>query len=83
MTLAIDSGAASALASEGITPGVIAPASAGSGGLELPITGGRVNAETLAGSIRHSGGISLTKGTTVVELRRFAPWRGRSGALID
>ena len=70
-TLAIDSGAASALASEGITPGVIAPASAGAGGLEFPITGGRVNAETLAGSVRHSGGISLTKSSTVVELRRF------------
>ena len=70
-TLALDPGAASALQSLGVTPGVLAPATVGGAGLAFPITGGKVDAATLAGSIAHSGGISLTKGATVVELRDF------------
>ncbi len=70
-TLALDEGAADALESLGITPGVVAPATAGVDGLAFPITGGRVDTESLAGVIRHSGGISLTKDDTVVELKRF------------
>lgn len=70
-TLALDPGAASALQSLGVTPGVVGPATAGDGGLAFPITGGKVDAETLAGEIPHSGGISLTKGATRVELTDF------------
>lgn len=70
-SLALDPGAASALGSLGITPGVLAPATAGADGLAFPITGGKVDAESLAGTIEHSGGISLTRGSTVVELRDF------------
>jgi len=70
--LAVDPGALSALTSLGITPGLVDPASADkSGAFRFPITGGVVDAKTLAGRIRHSGGISLTKGSTVVELTRF------------
>jgi hypothetical protein len=71
-SLAVDAGAAAALASQGIVPGLIAPASANSdGSLAFPITRGRVDARTFAGLVRHSGGLSLTKGTTRVELTRF------------
>lgn len=71
-SLAVDPGAASALASQGIVPGLVAPASANSdGSLAFPITRGRVDARTFAGLIRHSGGLSLTKGSTRVELTRF------------
>ena len=70
-TLALDSGAASALQSLDITAAPVDPASAGSAGLEFPITGGKLDAETFAGSITHSGGISLSKGSTVVELTSF------------
>lgn len=71
-SLAVDPGAASALASQGIVPGLIAPASANSdGSLAFPITRGRVDAQTFTGLIRHSGGLSLTKGQTRVELTRF------------
>jgi hypothetical protein len=71
-SLALDSGAAAALASQGITPGLVAPATANTdGSLAFPITRGRVDAETLAGLVRHSGGLSLTKGSTRVELTRF------------
>lgn len=70
-TLQLDPGAASALTSLGVTPGVVGDATAGSGGLGFPITGGKVDAKTLAGEITHSGGISLTKGGTRVELTDF------------
>ena len=71
-SLAVDPSAAAALASQGIAPGLIAPAAANpDGSLAFPITRGRVDAETFAGLIRHSGGLSLTKGSTRVELTRF------------
>lgn len=70
-TLALDAGAASALQSQGIAAAPIAPARAGNAGLRFPITGGRVDAASLAGRIRHSGGIALTRDATRVELRNF------------
>ena len=70
-TLALDPGAASALTSLGIEAAPVGPATAGQGGLSFPITSGNANLETLAGTIRHSGGISLTRGSTRVELTRF------------
>ena len=70
--LTLDPGAASALTSLGITAAPIDPASAKpDGSLAFPITGGRIDAKTFAGKIKHSGGISLTKGSTVVELTKF------------
>jgi hypothetical protein len=70
-TLALDSGAAAALASLGVQAGPIDPASAAKGGLSFPITGGRLDAKSFAGSVRHSGGIRLSKGSTAVELTSF------------
>jgi hypothetical protein len=70
-TLALDAGAASALASLGVAAAPIDPASAANGGLSFPITGGKLNAKSFAGSVPHSGGISLSKGSTVVELTSF------------
>ena len=70
-TLALDAQAGAALTSLGITAAPIAPAKAGPAGLSFPITGGSLDPVTLAGTIRHSGGISLTKGATVVRLTAF------------
>lgn len=70
-TLKLDSGTASALTSLGIAVAPISPASAGSKGVKFPITGGKVNSKTLAGNITHSGGLSFTKDSTVVELTKF------------
>jgi hypothetical protein len=67
-TLALDPGAASALQSLGIAAAPIEPATAD---LAFPITGGKVDAASLAGRIRHSGGIALTRDATRVELRDF------------
>jgi hypothetical protein len=62
----LDAGAGAALQSLGVTAAPI-----GSDSLAFPITGGRLNARTFAGTIAHSGGISLTKGATRVELTDF------------
>ena len=70
-SLAVDAGAAQALASEGITAAPIAPAGVGTGGLEFPITGGKLNAKTFAGRVTHSGGLRLSEGSTVVDLTEF------------
>jgi hypothetical protein len=70
-TLALDPGAASALQSLGIAAAPLSPASAGDTGLAFPITGGKVDAASLAGRIRHSGGIALTRDATRVELSDF------------
>ena len=69
--LAIDAGALAALTSLGIAPGVIAPAALSGTTATFPISGGRVALDLAGGVIRHTGGISLTKGATVVRLERF------------
>jgi hypothetical protein len=70
-TLALDPGAGQALQSLGVEAAPVDPATAGDGGLRFPITGGKLNAKTFAGRIPHSGGIRLSKGSTVVELTSF------------
>jgi hypothetical protein len=70
-TLALDAGAAAALGSLGITAAPVDPATATGAGLAFPITGGRANAKTFAGTIRHSGGIRLSRGQTAVDLTSF------------
>jgi hypothetical protein len=70
-TLGLDPGAAQALQSLGVEAAPIDPASPTSGGLAFPITGGKLNVKSLAGRVRHSGGIRLSKGSTAVELTSF------------
>jgi Htaa len=71
-TLALDPGTATALTKTlGIAVSPLKPARAGASGIAFPITSGRLNAKTLAGSIGHSGGLRFAKGNTVVKLRNF------------
>jgi hypothetical protein len=70
-TLALAPGTADALASLGVSVSPLKPARAGEAGIAFPITTGHADAKTLAGAIRHSGGLRLAKGDTVVDLRRF------------
>jgi len=70
-TLTLDKGAVDALTSLGIAAAPLKPAKAGAAGLAFPVSRGRVDAKTLAGTISHTGGLSLTKGATRVELRNF------------
>jgi Htaa len=71
--LALDPRTAEALGSLGIAPGLVGDAKANADGrLGFPIAGGSVDRKSLAGRIAHSGGISLTKGSTRVVLRDFS-----------
>lgn len=70
-TLKLDKGTAAALTSLGVAVAPISPSTAGSKGVKFPITGGSVNSKTLAGKIRHSGGLRLSAGSTVVDLKNF------------
>jgi|tagenome__1003787_1003787.scaffolds.fasta_scaffold20687478_2 hypothetical protein len=70
-TLALSDGAAAALQSLNISAAPLKPARAGAKGIAFPITAGRLDAKTYAGKIKHSGGLSLTRGATRVDLRNF------------
>lgn len=70
-TVALDPGAAGALASLGVTVAPTKPAFAGKSGISFPITLGVVDSTTLAGQIRHAGGLVFTKGETKVYLTRY------------
>ena len=70
-TLALSDGAAAALKSLGISAAPLKPARAGEKGIAFPITTGKLDAKTYAGTIKHSGGLSLTRGATRVDLRNF------------
>jgi hypothetical protein len=70
--LALDPGTAQALTGLGIAVAPAAPASARpDGSLAFPITRGRVDADTLAGTIRHSGGLTFSRGATAVTVSDF------------
>jgi hypothetical protein len=69
--LKLSPGATGALESLGLAASPIRPARGRGARLSFPITGGKLNAKTLAGQIRHSGGIRLSAGGTQLKLRRF------------
>jgi hypothetical protein len=70
--LALDSVLSAALTGLGVTPAPIGPAVAAKNGrLSFPVSEGVLVPKTFAGLVTHSGGISLTKGTTKVELTEF------------
>lgn len=69
--LAIDAAALGALTSLGITPGVVGPATLSQTTASFPITGGEAKLDLAAALVRHSGGLSLTKGATVVRLTDY------------
>jgi hypothetical protein len=69
--LAIEPAVLQALAGQGITPGVIGPATLSGTTASFPITGGRAALDLSAATVTHSGGLSLTKGSTVVQLTDF------------
>lgn len=70
-TLVLDGATADVLTDNGVTVAPIDPASAGEEGITFPITGGQVEAESLAGAIEHSGGLVFAAGGTELELTDF------------
>lgn len=71
--LALDPAALQAIVGLGVTPGVIGPATldAATATASFPITGGSAALDLSAAEVTHSGGVSLTKGATVVNLENF------------
>lgn len=70
-SLTLNPSTAAALTSLGVTPGMIAPATANSdGSLSFPITD-PLPVALATGRITHAGGISLTAGSTEVDLTNF------------
>lgn len=69
--LSVDKDTGAALGSLGIAVEPIEPAYVRRGSFRFPITGGEVDAKTLTGQIRHSGGLAFVKGATRVELADF------------
>jgi hypothetical protein len=68
----LDAGAAGALTSLGVSVAPTGKAYATkSGAIRFPITRGSVDAETLAGQIRHAGGLKFSAGTTSLVLDRY------------
>jgi hypothetical protein len=70
--VSLDAGAAGALQSLGVSVAPTGKAYATkSGAIRFPITRGEVDAETLAGQIRHAGGLKFSAGKTSVMLDRY------------
>lgn len=61
----------SALQSLGVTPGVIGPTQLNGVKVNFPITSGAIDLDTALGNIDHSGGLTLTAGSTVVSIQNF------------
>lgn len=71
-SVTIDPALAKTLTAAGIAPAPIAPAGANAAGqVVFPGSGGGLATTTFAGAAHHTGGLSLTKGATKVELTRF------------
>lgn len=81
-TLKLDPGTAGALTSLGVAVSPVSPATAGPNGVAFPITGAAIKLHPLAATIRHSGGLNLTKGATTVSLTDYTIYLGRSPRLV-
>lgn len=70
-TVAVDPGTAAALQSLGVSLAPTGAAKAGPSGVTFPVTYGKLDKKTLAGQIRHVGGLELSNATTKVGLSRY------------
>ncbi len=69
VTIALDPLTVGVLSDNNISWAPIPPARRAAEGIRFPITSGDVRPDTLAGTIRHAGGIALTNGRLRVTLR--------------
>jgi hypothetical protein len=70
-TVTLASSFVSALGSLGVTPGTIGPTELRGSRVDFPITGGAFDLDTALGQVLHSGGLTLTAGSTEVRLQSF------------
>ena len=69
--LALDSKTAKVLAKSKLAVSPVDPSSVGGEGIGFPIVGGEIDAESLAGTIDHAGGIKFSSGGARVKLTDF------------
>lgn len=79
--LRLDRGTANVLQDAGVRVAPVAPASVGRSGLTFPVTGGAADPSTLAGTVRHAGGIRFRAGGRTVVLRNPTYRIGRRSSL--
>jgi hypothetical protein len=79
--VAVDAGTLGVIAGAGIAPGVLAPATLTGTTASFPILQSKVKVGLASGTIRHSGGISLSRAGTVVEAKDFDIRLGASPVL--
>lgn len=70
-TVTLSSELVGALTTLGVTPAAIGYSRLRDGKINFPITDGDLDFGTAKGEITHAGGLKLSKGSTVVELRDF------------
>jgi Htaa len=70
-SLTLDAATAAVLEDNAVAVTPVAPAAAEGGAIAFPITGGTVEAESLAGTIDHSGGLAFAAGGTTLEATDF------------
>jgi hypothetical protein len=70
-TVALAESFVSALGSLGVTPGTVRPTDLKNGRVDFPITGGAFDLDTALGQVVHSGGLTLTAGSTEIRLESF------------
>lgn len=70
-TLTLDPGTAQVLTDNGVAVAPVRPASASAAGIAFPISGGAVDAATLAGEISHRGGLEFTAGDRTLRVTQF------------
>lgn len=82
-TLTLDAGTATALSQLGVKIAPVAPATATSPvTLSFPLTGGTLNATTLAGMIQGAGGLQLSAGSQAVPLMNPTTTLGSAPQLV-
>jgi hypothetical protein len=67
----LSDGFTSAVSSLGVKVGTISPTITSDGSVLFPVTGGVIDLSNAAGNIIHSGGLTLTAGSTRVRLQSF------------
>lgn len=67
----LDAGTLGLLAGAGVVPGVVAPTQLQGTVVNFPIQKSKVRANLSSGTIKHTGGLTLTKGATTIKAANF------------
>lgn len=80
-SLKLDPAVAKALTDNGVAVAPVKPAKVKKGAIAFPITGGKLNTKTAAGTIRHSGGLSFKAGGKKLVATKFTVKTGSTNKL--